>query len=417
MKLSRREFLHTGLSAGMISIIPKMSAATPTELPSMEELEAAADQPVLQRELFPEPVIIESVDLIENRGEYLVRVRSKDGATGIGVGTNARLEFAYPILLKQVAPYFVGKDARDLDDLMHGVYLYDSNYKLQGLPFWISVAAVEFGVLDLLGQVSGKPIGDMLGGVVRRDVAFYRATNSRGSSPEETMDRMVQLVEETDTRAVKFKLGARMYYTPETMRRDKALIPLARKTFGDEMTIYSDANGSFDIPTAVEMGEVLRANHMAFFEEPCQFDHYDETKAIADKLPIDIAGGECESSLHQFQWLIAHGAHQVVQPDLHYFGGFVRATKVARMAEKAGIPITPHMSGNGLGYLQVVHFASYIPNVGQYQEYKGKTGDIDFTCSTSDLTVKDSLMRVPTGPGFGIEIDPDFVAEGRVVTA
>jgi len=417
MKFSRRQFLHTSFFAGTIGLIPKMSAAKSAALPSMDELDAAAARPVLRRDLFPEPVIITSVDVIENRGEYLVRVRSKDGATGIGVATNARLEFAYPILLKQVAPYFVGKDARDLDDLIHGVYLYESNYKLQGLPFWISVAAVEFGVLDLLGQVSGRSIGEMLGGVVRRNVAVYRATNSRGSSPGETMDRMVQLVEETDTRAVKFKLGARMYYTEDTMRRDKALIPLARKTFGDEMTIYSDANGSFDIPAAVEMGKVLQANGIAFFEEPCPFDHYDETRAIAEALPIDIAGGECESSLYQFKWLIANGAHQVVQPDLHYFGGFVRATKVARMAEKAGIPITPHMSGNGLGYLQVVHFASYIPNVGKYQEYKGKTGDIDFTCSTSDLTVKDSVIRVPSGPGFGIEIDPAFVAGGRIVTA
>jgi L-alanine-DL-glutamate epimerase-like enolase superfamily enzyme len=247
-------------------------------------------------------------------------------------------------------------------------------------------------------------------------VAVYRATNSRGRSAEETVERIGQLVEETDTQAVKFKLGARMYYTDETMQRDKKLIPLVRQTFGDEMVIYSDANGSFDIPAAIEIGEVLQESNIDFFEEPCPFDHYNETKAISDALSIDIAGGECESSLHQFKWLLANGAHQVVQPDLHYFGGYIRATRVARMAETTGVPITLHMSGNAHGYLQVIHFASYIPNVGEYQEYKGKTGNVEFVCPTSNLIVKDSKIRVPSGPGFGIEIDPDFVSEGRIVT-
>jgi L-alanine-DL-glutamate epimerase-like enolase superfamily enzyme len=415
MKWSRRDFLSASAGMGALSLLPsgpsRLSPASPH--PSLDE---AVDAPVLNRALFPDPIPIESIDLIAHRGEYLVRARS-DGAEGFGVGNSDRLRWAYPILLQQVAPYFVGKDARDLDDLMDGVYLHDSNYKLQGLPFWVCVAAVEFAVLDLLGQVAGAPIGALLGDVVRHDVAVYQATNSRGRPAEETVERMVRFVEETDTQAVKFKLGARMHYTDETMQRDKALIPLVRKTFGDDMTIYSDANGSFDAEAAVEIGHLLEEYAIDFFEEPCPFDHYDQTKAVADALAIDVAGGECESSLHQFQWLIGNDIHQVVQPDLHYFGGYIRATRVARMAQAAGIPITLHMSGNGLGYLQVLHFASYVPNVGDYQEYKGKTGNLDFTCPTSDLTVRDSHLRVPSGPGFGIEIDDNFIAAGTVIDA
>jgi L-alanine-DL-glutamate epimerase-like enolase superfamily enzyme len=415
MKLSRRDFLSASAGMGALSLLPS-GPGLPSPADPHPSLDEAVDTPVLNRALFPDPVPIESIDLITHRGEYLVRARS-DGVEGFGVGNSDRLRWAYPILLQQVAPYFVGKDARDLDDLVDGVYLHDSNYKLQGLPFWVCVAAVEFAVLDLLGQVAGAPIGTLLGDVVRQDVAVYQATNSRGRPAEETVERMMRFVEETDTQAVKFKLGARMDYTDETMQRDKALIPLVRETFGDDMTIYSDANGSFDAEAAVEIGHLLEEYAIDFFEEPCPFDHYDQTKAVADALSIDVAGGECESSLHQFQWLIDNDVHQVVQPDLHYFGGYIRATRVARMAQEAGIPITLHMSGNGLGYLQVLHFASYIPNVGDYQEYKGKTGNLDFTCPTSDLTVRDSRIRVPSGPGFGIEIDDDFIAAGTVLEA
>ena len=413
---SRRDFLSAAAGLSALPFAMRARQATRSTPPSSQSIEKALRDPVLNRDLFPDPVPIESIDLIEHRGEYLVRARS-DGAEGIGVGNPDRLRWAYPILLHQVVPYFLGKDARDLDALVDGVYLHDSNYKLQGLPFWVSVAAVEFALLDLLGQVAEASIGTMLGSVVRRDVAVYQATNSRGRQAEETVERMVAFVEETDTQAVKFKLGGRMHYTEATMKRDKALIPLVRRTFGEDMTIYSDANGSFDVDAAVEIGRLLEAHAIDFFEEPCPFDHYEQTKAVADALSIDIAGGEVESSLHQFQWLIANDAHQVVQPDLHYFGGYVRATRVARMAQAAGIPTTLHMSGNGLGYLQVLHFASYVPNAGDYQEYKGKTGDLDFTCDTSDLMVKDSHIRVPSGPGFGIEIDDQFIASGRIIEA
>ena len=417
MHISRRQFIGTAVGAGVLQLLPAGLKSQTNSDNLSEELNRARQAPVLKRELFQDPVIIESMELIENNGEYIVRVRSKDGAEGIGVGNRSRLEFSYPIFLKQVAPYFLGKDARDLDELIHGVYLHDSNYKLQGLPFWISVAPAEFAILDMLGQISGKPIGDLLGTVIRKDVGVYRATNNRGRSPEETVERMQELVDETDTQAVKFKLGARMYYTDATMKRDKNLIPLVRKHFGEDMTIYSDANGSFDARAAIEIGRILEDYNIDFFEEPCPFDHYDWSKEIADALTVDIAGGECESSLHQFKWLIENKAHQFVQPDLHYFGGYVRATKVARMAEVMDIPIVPHMSGVGHGYLQVMHFASYIPNSGDYQEYKGKTGNFDFECPTSDLIVKNSKIRVPSGPGFGVTIDPEFIRSGRILTA
>lgn len=417
MKISRRKFIGAAVGTGAYQFMPAGLRSQTIADNVAEQLSEARQAPVLKRDLFPEPVIIESMDLVKNNREYIVRVRSTDGAEGIGVGNRSRLEFSYPIFLKQVAPYFMGKDARDLDELIHGVYLHDSNYKLQGLPFWISVAPAEFAVLDMLGQISGKPIGNLLGTVLRKDIGVYRATNNRGRSPEETVERMQALVEETDTRAVKFKLGARMYYTDETMKRDKNLIPLVRKHFGEDMTIYSDANGSFDVRAAVEIGRILEDYAIDFFEEPCPFDHYDWSREIADALTVDIAGGECESSLHQFQWLLEKKAHQFVQPDLHYFGGYIRATRVARMAEVMGIPIVPHMSGVGHGYLQVLHFASYIPNSGPYQEYKGKTGNFDFECPTSDLTVKDSKIRVPTGPGFGVTIDPEFIRSGKILTA
>jgi hypothetical protein len=79
-----------------------------------------------------EPVIIDSIALLRKDGEYFLRVRSKDGAEGISVD-NGRADILHPILRRLVVPYFLGKDARDLEEHLFGVYRHADNYKYQGL--------------------------------------------------------------------------------------------------------------------------------------------------------------------------------------------------------------------------------------------------------------------------------------------
>lgn len=191
---------------------------------------------------------------------------------------------------------------------------------------------------------------------------------------------------------------------------------LVRREFGDDMTLYADSNSSYDVENAIRIGRLMQDHGYAFFEEPCPFDHLWETKQVTDALGIPIAGGEQEFSMRRFRWSIENRVMDVVQPDLHYFGGFIRCTKVARMAALANMPCTVHMSGAGLGYLYVLHFASYIPNCGDHQEFKG-TSRIPVECPTSELKCKHGIMRVPYGPGFGVTIDARFVSESERVRA
>ena len=131
------------------------------------------------------PVKIASMELLRNGRNFVVRVRTTDGAEGIGVPNAMHLVHTYPIFLNRVAPFFVGKDARQLEPLLWELYRHDDNYKYQGLALWVCVAAAEFAILDLLGKLTGQSIGDLLGGVKRREIAVYRASGVRGNTPEE----------------------------------------------------------------------------------------------------------------------------------------------------------------------------------------------------------------------------------------
>jgi L-alanine-DL-glutamate epimerase-like enolase superfamily enzyme len=410
---SRREFFKLGLAAaGAAAILPREAAA---RAETNSKIAEAARKPVLRRELFKTPVKIEAVELLRNGKHFLTRVRSTDGAIGLADAHRDAMQVAYPIFLERVAPFFVGKDARDLDALVDGVYLHDSNYKWQGLAFWTPVAAVELAILDLLGKTANKSVGELFGKVIKREIPVYRASHKRGNSADEEIESLQKMVAETGARAIKFRLGGRMFYTDETTRRDIALIEKTRKTFGDAMTIYADANGSYDVPQAIKIAKIMEQYKLGFLEEPVPFDHYEETRRVADAVKIPIAGGECDSSLRQFQWMIENKAVQIAQPDTFYFGGMTRKIRVARMAEAAGIECTPHMSGYGVGFLHVAHFASVVPNAGAFQEYKGVDEGFPVWSETSNLKAENGMLKVPAGAGLGISIDKDFVKKAEII--
>lgn len=414
MNPDRRSFLKSSLGIGLLAANQGCQPDAEPSRISLSQLEKAAAKPVLNISSINTPVKIASIELLRHEENYLVYTTSTDGAAGVAI-TNSRASYLYPILQKLVIPFFIGKDARELESLIDGVYVYRSNYKLSGLALWCCVAWVEFSLLDLLGKIAGKSIGDLLGGVIRRDVPIYIASGRRDTTPEQEVDLLARSIEETGARAVKFKVGGRMSNNADSLPgRTERLIPLVRKTLGHEITIFADANGSYHARKAIEVGKLLEAANAQFFEEPCPFDHLEETRQVADVLSIPIAGGEQETSQRRFMWMIQNEAVQIVQPDLHYYGGFIRATRVARMAAVAGMPITLHISGEGVGYVDMLQFASCTPNIGEFQEYKGgvSTSGIWYD---PPLEIENGAIKVPSGPGLGTTIDPELIRKAERV--
>jgi L-alanine-DL-glutamate epimerase-like enolase superfamily enzyme len=416
MPAHRRQFLHTTLGAGLLAAAPRARAEDRRQV-TEDDLTHAAEAPVLDASSLSSPAKIASMELLRNGREFLVRVRTADGAEGVAVANSMHLVHTYPIFVNRVAPFFVGKDARELEPLLWELYRHGDNYKYQGLALWVCVAAAEFAVLDLLGKLAGRSVGDLLGGVRRREIAVYRASGNRGNTPEAEVEYLRKIVAESGARALKFRLGGRMSKNADSLPgRSERLIRLVREAFGPEMTLYADSNSSYDAPEAIRIGRIMEEYGYAFYEEPCRFDDLEATKRVADALTIPIAGGEQESSEFGFRRWIAAGALDVVQPDLHYHGGFIRSIRVARMAHAAGRLCTPHMSGSGLGYLDAAHFASIIPNPVPFTEFKGDA-DIPISSPTSSLKPERGVVRLPSGPGFGIEIDPAYVRAAKAVRA
>jgi L-alanine-DL-glutamate epimerase-like enolase superfamily enzyme len=420
MKTTRRKFIATSVVGGLATAVPGFScvsanAKAPEKINERYAiLDKILSKPVLKKELFTTPVIIETLELLRFNNSFLCRVRSKDGAEGLSVSNNGSMRSFYPVFVNRLQPYFIGKDARELESLLEEAYVYQSNYKFQSLALWIPVATIEFAILDMLGRIAGKSIGQLIGEIHNPTVAFYQANSERDITEGETIALIHKQLAESNTKALKVKVGGRMSHPEFPEGRTDRLVPLVRKTFGDNLHLYADSNGSYTTEEAIRIGKLLQEYKFEHYEEPVPFDWYEETKQVAEALTIPIAGGEQESSMHAFRWLIANDALEIVQPDVYYFGGMTRSMKVARMGEAFGKTCTPHISG-GLGYLYMMHLVSALPNAGPYHEFKGNDRETLFKCQTSSLVIDNGVMKVPTGPGSGIDIDPDFIKKHDVV--
>ncbi len=416
----RRRFLSTALGGGLASQPLRLWGSPSPELDARyRQLGAVLQQPVLKKQHFRTPVVIETVELLRLDNSFLCRVRSRDGAEGISVA-HSGMSTLFPIFLRNLQPFFPGKDARELDLILEKVYIYNFNFRYGGISLGLPLATIEFAILDMLGRIAQKPVGQLIGEIHNPEVGVYVATEWREKPVEESIRLIQEAVAAYDTNALKIKVGGLMFMTTDMYAagppgRTEKMIPLVRKTFGDSMAIYADSNSFYSVPEAIRVGRLLEEYKYGYFEEPVMFDHLEEIKQVSDTLTIPIANGEQDYSFYGFRWLLANNGIDIVQPDNYYFGGLIRSMKVARMAAAVGKTIVPHMSGGGLGYLYNIHFVSAVPNAGVHHEFKGLRTNVRFECKTSPLKVAGGKMKVPTGPGFGVDFDPDWVKKHEVV--
>lgn len=220
MIINRRNFLSTTLVGGAaVTALPLSSCQSEFVENHYAKLDEAMKRPVLKTNLFSEPVIIDSLELLKYKGNYLCRVRSKDGAEGFSFA-NSNMDSLYPVFVKRLQGFFIGKDALNLESLLEEAYVHQSNYKLQSVALWTPLATIEFAILDMLGRIANIPMGQLIGEIHNTDIKLYQANSERGISAEETMDHLLKQLEVSKAEAVKFKVGGRMSH-PEFPRGEQ----------------------------------------------------------------------------------------------------------------------------------------------------------------------------------------------------
>ncbi|MBB5791039.1 mandelate racemase/muconate lactonizing enzyme family protein [Jiangella mangrovi] len=355
---------------------------------------------------------IESIETFQRDVELaVVRIRTDDGAEGIGQISQHRADLSVHLLHEFVAPHFLGADPWSIDVLtqrfVRDTYKFPSTFALRAL------SGIDTAIWDLLGQVTGQPVYNLLGGKARDSVPVYASSMSRRITPEAEAERLTELVETYGFRCVKVRLHEVMGRdTDAAPGRTEKLVPLIRETLGPDVAINADANGAFSVSKAIRVGRLLEEYDYHHFEEPCPYQEIENSAKVAAALDIPVAGGEQDAVLEQIQRMVNMRAVDILQPDVNYIGGMARARRAVLIAEAAGIPCTPHCPNQSLLQVFTLHLATAFGSVSQYQEWGIESYDWVRDLYDPMPQVVGGEVVLGDAPGWGVTVNPDFLATG-----
>jgi L-alanine-DL-glutamate epimerase-like enolase superfamily enzyme len=402
--MQRRQFLQNSLLAAASLSMPKTGNKCSTLLQT--DVLPSWPQPNLKA-AFPDIIKIEAVELLKTQGELMLVVKA-NGQMGV-TQCNDRMQHLVSLLKGLVLPHFMGKDARELPQLVDNAYRLNSNYKYAGMPLWNCIGSVEIAVWDLLGKIAQKPVYEFLGKPIRADYPVYISDFNREGDPEKIAYQLLEKLQATGARGVKIKVGGRMINTPENAAQTRKYIPILRKVLGNDITIYADANGSYTPREGIEAGIMLEDNGVAIFEEPCNFEDEEGMKTVTKALSkIVLAGGEQDSSLYRFRRLAQDKVYDLLQPDMYYNGGILRTLQVAEIAKQYdAVGIAPHTPKADPLIAPFWQVAALIPNLYGLQEFVYNPGE-KRSAWHSEIKIKDGKMEIPSRIGLGIEYEPSI---------
>jgi L-alanine-DL-glutamate epimerase-like enolase superfamily enzyme len=336
---------------------------------------------------------------VNERHYTLVRVRSDDGAEGIGFCYAGSFggEVVTLAVRALLAPVVLGQPAYRTKGIWEDAY---QELLLHGRSGSVmrALSAVDIALWDLNARQAEVPLWHYLGAVSSGTVPAYASGGYyvEGKSPRDLAAEMESYVA-LGFRAVKLKIGRA---TPE---EDAERVRRVREVVGPDVLVMLDANNAWrDVPTALHALRRLEPYDPYWIEEPFAPDDIDNHARLARSTHMPVVTGEIEAGRWQHLRLLRAGASAVLQTDAAVCGGITEYQRIASTADSFGIPMAPHWFHD-----LHVHLVASTPNA-RFVEFFPDDTVFNFSrLIDSRLTITaDGELVVPTDPGLGFAFDP-----------
>ncbi|MGF1608614.1 MAG: mandelate racemase/muconate lactonizing enzyme family protein [Kiloniellales bacterium] len=354
---------------------------------------------------------IKSIETFCNQYVGVLRIRTDEGHEGWGQVSPYNADITSLIVHRQIAPWALGADALDIEHLVD--IIPEREHKFPGSYLRRALAGLDTALWDLRGRLEGKSVCELIGGKPGH-LRVYASSMKRDITPRDEAERLLRLRDQYGYEAFKIRIGAECGRdVDEWPGRTEEIVPTMRKALGDDAELLVDANSGFSPGRAIQVGMMLQDYGVCHFEEPCPYWELEQTKAVADVLELDVAGGEQDCDLSTWRHMIGMRAVDIIQPDVCYLGGLTRTLQVAKMAERAGLPCTPHSANLSMVTLFTMHLLGAIPNAGKYLELSIEGPDYypwqEGLFCESPYAIADGQATIPDAPGWGVEIRPEWL--------
>src|SRR5882757_274554 len=348
----------------------------------------------------------------EMRNWVFVRVDTDvDGLYGWGEATLEWKARAVDGAIKDLEPLIVGRDPRDIEQLVR-IMTKHSFWRL-GVIGTSAISGIELALWDIFGKSVGLPVWRLLGGKVRNRVKVYTHLGMGDMrSVYESMEIGVMVdkaraVVESGYHALKAVFIPYTHYTTATKDIDHAarMMESLRAAVGPDIEIMVDFHGRPASPSAaLAYIDAIAPGTPMFVEEPIPPGDFLALKEVASKSRVPLASGERLVDRHEFDELLRSRAVNIVQPDICHCGGLLEAKKIAAMAEACSAGVAPHNPLGPIAGVAALHFAISTPNHVIQEEMVGAVPWYDEVVRGPIRRV-DGYWQIPEAPGLGVEVD------------
>ena len=355
---------------------------------------------------------------VHQRAATLVRLTSEEGHIGWGEAFAQGLEppeIAAAAIEHALRPLVIGADALAPCVLWHAMYARTRDYGRKG-TIVAAISAIDIAMWDLMGQALGQPIHRLLGGAHRDAIqpyatGFYRL-EGRGEAARLANEAEGHL--EAGFRAMKVKLGFGVSDDIEVMEA------VSEAVGGRGVSLMVDTNHAYGRKDALALGRTLDRLDIHWYEEPLVPEDIEGMADLRARLDTPIAAGENEHTPFGFHALLKAGAVDIAQPDIASCGGFTAARDIAGMAHAAGVAVNPHVWGSAVAQAAAIQLIASLP--APHASLHAREPLLEYDRSDHPFRralvkrpwdLEDGMIRVPDGPGLGIEIDTKTVEAHR----
>ena len=336
--------------------------------------------------------------LVKPRWLFL-KVHTNAGIVGLGEPITEGRALTCAEAVKEIEPYLVGKDPRRV--VHHWQAIYRHAFYRGGPILTSALSGIDMALWDIKGKALGVPVYELLGGPTRDRVRVY----AHSGTPEDMLAKRKQGFTAFKTGPAK-RRPSRFIETPAEVQYAAEKFAELRKTMGNDIDIAIDFHGALSPATAKLLIHALEPYQPMFVEEPINAQEHDVMAEIARGTFLPIATGERVFTKWGFREVLEKRAAIVLQPDLCHAGGITEVRLIAGMAEAYYATIAPHNPLGPISLAAGVQMAASIPNFLCQEQVSLGEGYLK-----KPFTVRDGYLDLPTGPGLGIELDENALAD------
>ena len=346
-----------------------------------------------------------------------LKIETDDGVLGWGEPIIEGKAVTVRAAVDELMEYLIGKSPMNIED--HWNVMYRGGFYRGGPILMSAIAGIDQALWDIKGKYYDAPIHQLLGGKAKDSMRIYSWIG--GDRPSEVGEAAKKMVSEGFT-AVKMNAIEELQYVDSFQKIDEAVQRLAtvRESVGKDVGIGVDFHGRVHRPMAKMLAKELESFHPMFIEEPVLPENNEVLREIANHVSIPIATGERMFSRWHFKQLLIEGYVDIIQPDLSHAGGITECKKIFSMAEAFDVAVAPHCPLGPIALAACLQVDATCHNAFIQEQslgihYNQGSDLLDYLVEKSVFKYEEGYLKIPDGPGLGIEINEDHVRKMEAV--